>query len=76
MSEKELEQKIGLYRILESRLEAMSKQRDLLFQKLAEIRATAESVEDVEKNKGEIIFPLGSQVYSFGKMSENKNFLV
>ncbi|MBS3054896.1 MAG: prefoldin subunit alpha [Candidatus Aenigmarchaeota archaeon] len=69
---KELQEKALAYRILESRLEPMSKQRDLLLQRMAEIESTLESINELRRNKDEVLFPLGSTAYTFGKITSNK----
>ncbi len=69
---KELQEKALAYRILESRLESMSKQRDLLVQRMVEIESTLESIRELQKSKGEVLFPLGSTAYTFGKITSDK----
>lgn len=68
----ELEEKAYVYRILESRLDSMSKQRDLLIQRMVEIQSTLQSIKELQKAKDEILFPLGSTAYTFGKAIGDK----
>ena len=69
---KELQEKAMVYQILQNRLESMAKQRDLLLQRIVEINSTIESIKELKKGKDEILFPLGSNSYTFGKMTSNK----
>jgi len=71
-AKKELQEKALAYRILESRLETLSKQRDLVVQRMVELESTIESVEEVQKSKEEVLFPLGSSAYTFGKPKVDK----
>lgn len=69
---KELEEKAFAYRILENRLDSMSKQRDMLIQRMVEIQSTLQSINELQKAKDEILFPLGSTAYTFGKVTGDK----
>ncbi len=69
VSEKELQEKMLIYRTLESRLGAFAKQSQLLTEKIGEIAATVLSIEEVEKNRSKVLFKLGSESYIQGKIS-------
>jgi len=70
--EKELQEKALVYKILESRLESFAKQRDLLVQRMIELESTIESIKELGKTKDEVLFPLGSSAYTFGKTTSGK----
>ena len=72
---KKLEEKILTYRILESRFNTLVKQKDLLASKLAEIRLTLESIEEIEKS-GEVLFPLASGAYTLGKIIDKQKIVL
>jgi len=74
--QKELQEKIITYRILESRLDSLLKQRDVLASKLIEIQITLQSINEIEKSKEEILFPIGSEAYTFGKVIDKKKVIV
>jgi len=69
---KELQEKALAYRILETRLESLAKQRDLLAKRMIEIESTIGSIKDLQKSKDEVLFPLGSNSYTFGKVTNDK----
>jgi len=73
--EKELQEKLITYRILESRLNSLLKQRDLITSKLLELQSTLSSINEIEKSQ-EILFPLGSEVYTFGKIIEKNKIIL
>jgi len=77
MEEKEeLQEKILAYRILEARLDSLLKQRNMLASKLIEIQTTLQSIDEIEKGKGEVLFPIGSETYIFGKVTDKKKLIV
>jgi prefoldin alpha subunit len=76
MEKKELQEKIFAYRLLESRLDGLIKQRDLLISRMAEIQSTLNSIDEIEKSREEILFPLGSNAYVAGKVNDKKNMIV
>ena len=76
MSEKELQEKIMVYRIVESRLDALIRQRDLFVNKIVELQNTLASIDEIAKSKEEILFPIGSEAYSFGKVVDKDKIIV
>jgi prefoldin alpha subunit len=76
VEQKELQEKILTYRILEARLNSLIKQRDLIASKLVEIQNTLESIDEIEKSKEEVLFHIGSEAYAFGKITEKKKMIV
>jgi prefoldin alpha subunit len=76
VSEKELQEKIMVYRIVESRIDALIKQRDLFLNKIMELQNTLASIDEIAKSNQEILFPIGSEAYSFGKVTETNKIIV
>jgi prefoldin alpha subunit len=74
--EKELQQRVLAYRYLETRLQGLLKQRDIVANKIAEIISTLESLREIEKNQKDVLFPLGSEAYVFGEVKEKDKLLV
>ena len=72
---KKLEERIIAYRVLEARLNSLVKQRDLLSSKLAEVRSTLESIEEIEKSE-EVLFPLASGAYTLGKIIDKQKIVL
>lgn len=65
-----------IYRTLEARLEALAKQRDMVNAKLAEIISTISSIDEMEKNKENVLFKLGGEAYAHGNIADKENILV
>lgn len=76
VEEKELQERILTYRVLESRLDSLLKQREMLASKLVEIQSTLFSIDEIEKSKEDILFPIGSEAYSFGKVTDKKRMII
>jgi len=76
MSEKELQEKIMVYRIVESRIDALIRQRDLFLNKLLELQNSIASIDEIAKSNEEILFPIGSDAYSFGKVVDKNKIIV
>lgn len=76
MAEKELQEKILQYRILEARMETLMRQRQLIAEKISEIQTTLSSIDELEKSKDSVLFPIGSAAYTYGKVIDSKNIIV
>lgn len=76
MAEKELQEKILAYRILEARAEAMMRQSEQVQERIAEIESTLKSIEELEKSDSEVLFPIGSAAYIHGKVIDGKKVIV
>ena len=75
--QKEFQEKIVRYQILEGRIKASLKRREMLITKIVEVESTLSSLEDVEKNKeSEILLPLGSNVHVPGTLKDIKKIIV
>lgn len=73
--QEELQQNILTYRILEARLDALVKQRSLVINKILEIASTLESINEI-KESGEVLFSLGSNAYTKGKITDKEKIIV
>jgi prefoldin alpha subunit len=73
--QKELQEKILTYRILEARFDSLLKQRDMIANKLVEIQSTLASIDEIEKSE-EILFPIGAEAYTPGKITDKKKLIV
>jgi len=77
MNQKEIQEKLARYQILDSRVKALMNRRDLLLSKILEIETTLTSIEEVEKDKKqEILLPLGSNVHIPGSLMKVKKMIV
>ena len=75
-NEKELQEKMFIYRTLESRLEALARQRDLVSSKIVEIMSTTSSIDEIDKNQENILFKLGGEAYTCGNVTDKNKILV
>lgn len=77
MNQKEFQEKLIRYQILDSRIKALMNRRDFLLRRIVDIEATLSSMEDVKKSKGDEIFlSLGSSVHVPGTLHKTKNIIV
>jgi prefoldin alpha subunit len=67
MEQEELQRKIEVYRTLEDRVNSLAKQREVIVNKIVEIKTTLASLEDMEKSNSEILFPIGGEAWSVAK---------
>ena len=75
MEQKELQEKVMAFRMLESRLEALVKQRDFIVSRTMELQSTIDSLDQIEKSN-EIMFPVGIDAYTVGKITDKKNVMI
>jgi len=77
MDQKELQEKMLRYQILDNKGKALINRRDLLLAKIMEIETTLSSIVEVEKSKGqEILLPLGSNVHVPGTLKKTNDMVV
>ena len=76
VNQKELQEKMLIYRTLESRLEALTRQRDLVSSKIAELMSTLSSLDEIGKDQENILFRLGSEAYTYGNITNKDKVLV
>lgn len=74
--QKELQEKILSYRILQSRLESLIRGRELIANKIVEIESTLASIDEFVNSKEKILFSLGSETYVFGEVNEKEKLIV
>jgi prefoldin alpha subunit len=76
--EKEMQEKVILYQLLQRHLESLSQNAVMLERRYEEIEATRMALEDIEKlkEKSEILVPLGSGLFTYGKILDSKRMLV
>ncbi|MDI6826106.1 MAG: prefoldin subunit alpha [Candidatus Aenigmarchaeota archaeon] len=74
---KEIQGKLIRYQILDGRIKALLKRRELLIAKILEIETTLSTIEEIEKNKeSEILLPFGSNVHVPGTLKDIKKMIV
>lgn len=76
MSEKELQEKILSYRLLEARVDGVVKQRDFIISKIMELQSTLNSIDEINKSDGEVLFSVGGEAYKTGKVVDNDRIVV
>lgn len=76
MTEKELQEKMLTYRLMEARLDGLVKQRDMMVNKLIELQATLQSIDELDKSEGEILFPIGGEAYKTAKITDKSKLVV
>jgi len=75
MEKSRLQEKILQYRILESRVETLNKQLNLISAKIEELEHTKNGLEELEKCN-QLNFSLGSEVYVKGEVTDKKKVFV
>jgi prefoldin alpha subunit len=75
VEQKELQEKVMVYRILEARLQGMLKQRDMIASKIVELQTTLSSMDEILKGE-EVLFPVGGEAYTLGKVTEKNSIIV
>lgn len=77
-ADKELQEKVFAYRVIEARLQALAKERDVIMSKIFETRTTIASIDEAtkSKNNGEIVFHIGSDTYMVGKVSDKGRIII
>ena len=76
VNQKELQEKILTYRVLQARLDGAIKQRDLVSSKIFELQNSLASLEEMGKTDGDILFSLGSEAYAFGKQADKDKVII
>ncbi len=76
VNEKELQEKMLIYRTLESRLETLTRQRDLVSSKIVEIISTISSIDEISKNQKDVLFKLGGEAFAYGNVTDKNKILV
>ena len=76
MAKNDLNEKLATFRFLESRLQNISNQREVAIGRIAEINSTIQSLDEIEKSGGDVLFPIGSSAYTFAKITEKNKVIV
>lgn len=76
MGEKELQEKLMSYRVLEARLEGLVRQRDMLVNKIIELQSTLQSLDELDKSESEILFPIGGNAFKSAKIANKDRLIV
>jgi len=76
VGDRELQERMLIYRTLESRLEALTRQRDLVGSKIVEIISTISSIDEIGKNQENILFKLGAEAFTYGNITDKNKILV
>ena len=76
--QEELQQKFVLYQLLQSRIEELKQQIEMLQQKNMEMETTKFALGEINSMKegNEVLVPLGSGCYVYGKSTNSKKILV
>ena len=77
MSEKDLQEKIFQFQVLEDKFKELNQKRELFTIKLAELEQTKQAIDDIAgSNDDEILIPLGSGVFVPGKLEKKEKMIV
>lgn len=70
----DLQQKVLMYRILQSHLEQIRKEAELIERKYVEVEATRQFLEDLKNSTAdtEILLPVGNGMFAKGKLTDRK----
>ena len=71
-----MQEKILIYRAMEARLGGLVNQRDMLVNKIMELQSTLNSVDELKKSGGEVVFPIGSEAYKVARAIEKDRLIV
>ncbi len=76
-AQQEVQQKLVLYQMLGQRLEQINEQARVLEQRMLELETTRQALDDLKglKEGNEVLIPLGSGCYTYGKTVDSKNLL-
>ncbi len=75
VNQKELQEKILNYRIFQSRLESLLKERELIVNKMMELQNSIDSISEVGKTES-VLFPLGGEAHVFAKITDKEKMIV
>ncbi|TAL47204.1 prefoldin subunit alpha [archaeon] len=74
--DEQLQQKIEMYRMLEAKVSGLMKQKEMVVNKMLEVKTTVSSLDEMEKSNGEILFPLGGEAWSTAKVFDKGSVVV
>lgn len=72
--EARLQEKVMTYRILQSHLEQIRKEANLIERSYTEVEASRQLIEDLKKAKSdtEVLLPIGAGIFAKGKLTDKK----
>lgn len=75
--QKDLQERVILYQLLERHLEELSQEAVLIDKRYAELETTNQALGDITKLKevNEILVPIGSGIFSYGKILDTRKML-
>jgi prefoldin alpha subunit len=77
MSQKELQEKMVQYQMLEESFKELNERRELFTSRMMEIEQTKQAIDEIEKAKENNVFvPLGSSVFLPGKLDKKEKMVV
>jgi len=77
MSQKELQDKMVEYQMLEEKFKQLNERRELFTMRLMEIEQTEQAIEELKKSKGnDILVPLGSSLFLPGKIDKKEKLVI
>jgi prefoldin alpha subunit len=77
VEEKDIQRKLIKYQILESRANALMKNRESLITEMIEIESTLNSIDEIKKtNEESILLPIGSSVHIKGVLKKADKMIV
>ncbi|MBI4020569.1 MAG: prefoldin subunit alpha [Candidatus Aenigmarchaeota archaeon] len=78
MKQEEIQEKLILYQLLQKHFEELRMQGMMVERKMAEFETTRQALEDIKNAdaKNETLVPLGSGLYTYGKITDKARMLV
>ena len=77
VEQEEIQKKLIIYQMLESKANALLKRRELLISRMLEIESTLNSVDEIKKSGEEnILLPIGSSVHVKGELKKVDKMIV
>ncbi len=76
-NQKDIQEKLLRYQMLENQIKALNQRRELLLSKILEMESTLNSIQEIKKSKGdEILLPIGSNVHVPGSLKKIQKMIV
>ena len=76
MAQKDSQEKVLQFRLLEARLEGLIRHRELVANRLAEIEGTIAGIDEIDKSKGSVAFHVGTGAFVPAKPATDENIIV
>ena len=77
MDEKELQERLIVYQLLQKHLESLTQNAVLIERRYEEMEASGQALKDIKAmaEKNDILIPLGSGLFSHGKIADSKKLI-